>query len=261
MSVAMERTSTVEPAQRGRGLLTNVPPRQRAKRSNNPLSAYDLTSIRGRRIADLLRCICIFESLFFLEFLAEKAGAIRALAKNVVRDVIEIGRHLSEAKARVRHGAWYSWLENEFGWSEDTALNFMRTFEAFGANPERVRDISLPLKSFYKLAAPSTPQSARDKALERAKGEQLSHSEVQKIIDNAKAEERKAAEIRMRAERRLGEMLREQKETVGLSEGGRPSKTCNNGGQVSAPSLKDVGIDRKPLQPGAEARRRARERV
>ena len=33
-------------------------------------------------------------------FLAEKASAIRSLAKNVMRDVVEIGRHLSEAKER-----------------------------------------------------------------------------------------------------------------------------------------------------------------
>jgi hypothetical protein len=55
MSLATERNASVEPAQRKRGLLTNVPPRQRAKRSNNPLSSYDLTSQRGRRIADLYR--------------------------------------------------------------------------------------------------------------------------------------------------------------------------------------------------------------
>ena len=37
-------------------------------------------------------------------FLAEKADAIRSLAKNVVRDVIEIGRHLSEAKGKFGRG-------------------------------------------------------------------------------------------------------------------------------------------------------------
>jgi hypothetical protein len=54
------------------------------------------------------------------EFLAEKAGAIRALAKNVVRDVIEIGRHLSETKLRVGHGKYLQWIEREFEWSHDT---------------------------------------------------------------------------------------------------------------------------------------------
>ena len=38
------------------------------------------------------------------EFLAEKADAIRQLARNIVHDVVEIGRHLTEAKSTVR--AW-----------------------------------------------------------------------------------------------------------------------------------------------------------
>jgi len=29
-------------------------------------------------------------------------------------------------KAIAGHGNWYSWLEREFGWTDDTALNFMR---------------------------------------------------------------------------------------------------------------------------------------
>jgi len=53
-----------------------------------------------------------------------------------------------------------------------------------------------------------------------------------------------ASEIRIRAERRLGEMIREQKETVGLNEGGRPKKTPTAEEGV-IPSLSDVGIDYK----------------
>src|SRR5258705_13909400 len=92
------------------------------------------------------------------DFLAKKAGAIRALAKNVVRDVIEIGRHLTEARARAAHGEWYPWLEREFGWSEPTARNFMNVYEAFGANPQHIAHLELPLGVFYQLAAPSTPE-------------------------------------------------------------------------------------------------------
>lgn len=52
-----------------------------------------------------------------------------------------------------------------------------------------------------------------------------------------------AAEIKVRAERRLGEMLREQKETVGLNQGGRPAETPSKPERVS--TLSDVGIDYK----------------
>ncbi len=60
-----------------------------------------------------------------------------------------------------------------------------------------------------------------------------------------------AAEIRMRAERRLGELIRAQKETVGLQAGGRSRKGGGTRGakkepQPSAPpTLADVGIDKK----------------
>lgn len=53
-----------------------------------------------------------------------------------------------------------------------------------------------------------------------------------------------ASEIRIRAERRLGEMIRTQKETVGLNDGGRPRKTPTVEEGV-IPPLADVGIDYK----------------
>ena len=54
-----------------------------------------------------------------------------------------------------------------------------------------------------------------------------------------------AVEIRIRAERRLGQMLVHQKATVGLNEGGRPSKTPAEAEGVLRGSLKDSGIDYK----------------
>src|SRR5260370_5691555 len=95
------------------------------------------------------------------EFLAKKAGAIRALGKNVVRNVIEIGQHLTEAKARLGHGNWLPWLEHEFNWNEETARKYMRVYDSFGSNPSGGRDLNLPLHSLYALAAPSTPEAAR----------------------------------------------------------------------------------------------------
>ena len=57
-----------------------------------------------------------------------------------------------------------------------------------------------------------------------------------------------ASEIRIRAERRLGEMIRTQKETVGLNTGGwgnRESCSTNTEPQDVKPTLADVGIDKK----------------
>lgn len=90
----------------------------------------------------------------------------------------------------------------------------------------------------------------------RAVAEAKSTDEVKLIRDKADAMraaariaknkqlEVDAAEIRIRAERRLGEMLLEQKSGDGLNKGGRPKTTAHKA-EVSIPSLPDAGIDHK----------------
>lgn len=92
----------------------------------------------------------------------------------------------------------------------------------------------------------------------RALAEAASVDEVMQIRDQAEMLaaagriaknrdlEMQAIEIRMRGERRLGELIKLQQETVGLNKGGRPSKTCTHEEQVSRPgTLAEAGIDRK----------------
>lgn len=91
----------------------------------------------------------------------------------------------------------------------------------------------------------------------RALAEAKSVDEVKDIRDKAEAMkayarqaknkdlESDAWEIRTRAERRLGELIVFQKQTVGLNEGGRPSKTPTKSEEVSKPTLADAGIDHK----------------
>ena len=50
----------------------------------------------------------------------------------------------------------------------------------------------------------------------------------------------------MRAERRLGELIKAQKETVGLAKGGKPYQaTSSDKEAVRTPTLKEAGIDKK----------------
>jgi hypothetical protein len=62
--------------------------------------------------------------------------------------------------------------------------------EAFGSDYERVRNLELPLRSFYKLAAPSTPEAARADA----NGENFTHAQIKEMIDEARANEAEALE-------------------------------------------------------------------
>ena len=54
-----------------------------------------------------------------------------------------------------------------------------------------------------------------------------------------------AAEIRIRAERRLGELLRAQKETVGLHPGVRFTGDCGGSDEEPPATLGEIGIDKK----------------
>jgi Protein of unknown function (DUF3102) len=61
--------------------------------------------------------------------LAEHTRAIHALLERTRQDIIEIGRHLTEARNQVAHGAWLDWIEVEFEWSDQTARRFIHVYE------------------------------------------------------------------------------------------------------------------------------------
>lgn len=85
-----------------------------------------------------------------------EAEQIRAVQANAV---IEIGRHLIEAKDRVGHGHFLPWLDREFGWDERTAQRIMAVFERFG-NTQRVADLPVTRAALYLLAGRGSRVSA-----------------------------------------------------------------------------------------------------
>jgi hypothetical protein len=116
-------------------------------------------------------------------FLADRAEQIRSLGKRVITDLIEIGRLLVECKARCGHGNWLTWLEHEFGWNEKTAERYMSLHRLQGQNRQIV-EYDIPVSGLYLLAAPSTPEAAREEVFNRAEsGQRLRHADVQGIID------------------------------------------------------------------------------
>ena len=100
-----------------------------------------------------------------------------------------------------------------------------------------------------------TTALARYDALCRALAEAATVDEVKYLNDEAAAMaayarqaknrelEAQCVEIRMRATRRLGEMVREQKLTIGLAKGGRP-KAEPAETTVSVPTFASQGIDK-----------------
>ena len=99
-------------------------------------------------------------------FLAFSASRIKELCKKTCENIVAIGRHLTKCQGCLGHGAWLPWLEREFGWSDQTARNFMRVYEM--SKSKNFLDLDLPVSSLYLLAAPSTAENARTEVIERA---------------------------------------------------------------------------------------------
>jgi hypothetical protein len=118
----------------------------------------------------------------------DHAREIRKLRARVGRDIISIGRHLTEAKKFVGHGYWLPWLEREFGWSDKTAERFMNVY-ALGGKFDNLSNLELPISALYMLAAPSTPNEARTEIIARAKvGETISTETVKNTIARRRSE-------------------------------------------------------------------------
>lgn len=110
---------------------------------------------------------------------------LRSLTKRTTCDTAKTGEILIAVKTRLKHGQWLDWLVAEFDWSEQTARQFIHV--AQWAKSTTFVDLSFDSTALYRLAAPRTPETARQEALARARqGETITCSKAQKIIDRHK---------------------------------------------------------------------------
>jgi hypothetical protein len=95
--------------------------------------------------------------------LAKEVQTIRALherakrhAKELVDIVVDIGKHLTRAKKKLKlvgHGNWGTWLAENFEWSEDSAARYMKLYELIRSGKIKIRTVrNLPLAAGYALA-------------------------------------------------------------------------------------------------------------
>lgn len=68
---------------------------------------------------------------------------IITLKNQTAENMIQIGYKLIEAKKRLSHGEWGSWLESKVEFSQRTANQFMRIAKEFGTNPEMLTDLGI----------------------------------------------------------------------------------------------------------------------
>lgn len=116
------------------------------------------------------------ETLYFVQ---EQTGEIRALMKRTAQDIIRIGQKLIEIKKRLGYGQYTKWIQTEFKWGKSTANSFENVAKQF-ADVQNL-EIFAP-SALYELAAPSTPKSAREEAIAKAKaGEKISYKFAKEI--------------------------------------------------------------------------------
>jgi hypothetical protein len=148
-----------------------VPPKVKplvSRFANQPFQAASYRKINTVPTSNPLNDRCQSDSVIPLNIaidfsaieaaLNEHATEIRKCAKRAAGDICEIGRRLTQAKKLLGHGNWLPWLEREFGWSDRTALNYMRVFEMWHTigKSETVSDLNIDVTALYLLARPST---------------------------------------------------------------------------------------------------------
>lgn len=112
----------------------------------------------------------------------QRTTEIKALMKRAASDIIDIGQKLIEVKAQLGHGRFYGWLGAEFDWTPMTASRFMNVAERFKSN--KLLDLNFAPSALYLLAAPSTPDSVRIEAIDRAaQGETITYSTARDLIE------------------------------------------------------------------------------
>jgi phage N-6-adenine-methyltransferase len=115
----------------------------------------------------------------------QRTGEIRTLVRRAAQDIIDIGQKLIEVRDKLPYGQFEEWTKTEFDWTRQTAYRFIQVAERFGSCNNLLQ---LAPSALYLLAAPSTPEAARQEAIERAEaGETITYSAARELVAEYKA--------------------------------------------------------------------------
>ncbi len=115
----------------------------------------------------------------------QKTTEIKSLIRQTAKDIINVGQKLAEVKQQLKHGEFRNWLKAEFNWSISSATKFMQVSEKF--KNVNFTHFNFSASALYILAAPSTPESATEYALQLAsRGENITYSLAKLIVKHHK---------------------------------------------------------------------------
>jgi Protein of unknown function (DUF3102) len=122
------------------------------------------------------------------EFLDQAEAEIRQYVKRSASAIMAIGKKLADVKERVGHGRYQVFVRERLGFSQSTALNYVRSYEAFkSATVADLESLQIDARSLYELARPTTPEEIRTKALAMAtEPDGVTYEEIKWLLAAAK---------------------------------------------------------------------------
>ena len=151
------------------------------------------------------------------------AAEIRTIKNQTGRMVlnasIEVGRRLTEAKAKLPHGSWGEYLKNEVDYSPSQAQNLMRVFREYGSDQQSLFGGEAKSQTFGRLTFSQAlsllvipDEDEREKFVLENDVEHMSVRELNEALKARNEAEEKAAAARDEAQgaRREADRLREE---------------------------------------------------
>lgn len=127
--------------------------------------------------------------------------------QHMMMNLLQFGRVMLEAKGRVGHGRWQSWVEENSGFSLRTAESYMQAYQKFGLNPDVAK-----LGKSKALQMLPVPEDVREKVLAEHDVEHMSVREFKKLLKDET--EKAAAEARAKAWAEAGERMDAERENI-----------------------------------------------
>lgn len=171
----------------------------------------------------------------------------RQAQQMVLSYAIEIGRRLVEAKALVEYGTWGTYIKEALGYSQSTANNFMRIYEAYGQEQGSMFGGEAKSQAFgnltytQALALLAVPEEERETFVESHDVAGMSTRELEAAI-----RERDEAKAALEEERGVSEELR----TWAKSEAEKATKAEDRASTL-AQELED--LKHRPIDVAVEA--------
>ena len=124
------------------------------------------------------------------------ADELRGALTRETKDILAIGELLLEAKAKVGHGKWLSWLKEEVSMSDRSAAKYMKAAE-FAVKFELDSNLNVSPSALYLLSEDSYWENKRwrkeatDAVIKASRKDRVGSDHAKEIIDKTIAEKAK----------------------------------------------------------------------